>query len=99
MDDQQRRVELAQRLSEAGAAHGQYEMTALHGEYDQQWAEWYARFLLDHGWNDLWARLDSPARVWTVSELSDALRHADTDQRATAPQQRWQDFYAERLVV
>lgn len=92
MDEQQRRDELAQRLSNAGAAHGEYEMTALHGEYDEQWAEWYADFLLGHGWNDVLTR------VWTPSELAAALRQANADHRANAAQQPWQDFYAERFA-
>jgi len=92
MDDPQRRAELAQRLSDAGAAHGRYEMTALHGEYDPQWAEWYARYLTSHGWNEFFSS------AWDNAELAAALRQADSDQRAYAPQSRWQDFYAARFV-
>lgn len=90
--DEQRRSELAQRLAAAGAAHGEYESNALHGEYDQQWAEWYARFLLEQGWNTLFER------VWTADELAAALREADAAHRAHAPDARWYEYYAAHLV-
>lgn len=89
MDDQERRADLAARLAQAGAAHSEYEMTALHGEYDQQWAEWYARHLLDHGWNDLFPR------AWLPADLSETLRHFDAEQRANAPHRNWYEYYAE----
>lgn len=92
MDDQERRAELSQRLASASAAHAEYEMTALHGEYDQEWAEWYARYLLDHGWNDLFAQ------EWMPDELADALRRSDIEQRANAPHRHWYEYYAELLA-
>jgi hypothetical protein len=88
MDDSQRRVALARHLAEAGAAHGEYEMTALHGEYDREWAEWYAHYLLGHGWNDLFGT------AWTAEELGVALRGADADHRANAPSTPWNEYYA-----
>ncbi len=86
-------AELAQRLSQASAAHAEYEMTALHGEYDRQWAEWYARYLLDHDWNELFTQR------WSAEELTNALRDADAVHRLEAPHAHWQDFYAERLLA
>lgn len=87
--DLERVTTLSQQLAAAGAAHGEYEMTALHGEYDQQWAEWYANYLLAHDWNDIFPE------AWNAASLADALRQADTAHRANAPQQKWQDYYAE----
>lgn len=92
MADEQRRAALAHRLAQAGAAHGEYEMTALHGEYDQQWADWYAHYLIGHGWNDAFAN------DWSMPELADALSAANTDHRASAPNSPWNSFYAARFA-
>ncbi len=40
-------------LNETEAAHGRYERTELGGIYDDRWADWYARRLIDHGYNHL----------------------------------------------
>ncbi|TAH50783.1 MAG: hypothetical protein EYC68_13180 [Chloroflexota bacterium] len=93
MDDQARRAALAQRLSDANAAHAEYEKTELQGEYDQQWPEWYAAYLIAHAWNELFAR------AWDVNELSTALREADTAHRAAASKSSWQEFYAARFAA
>jgi hypothetical protein len=36
-------------LGDAESAHATYETTELHGEYDREWASWYARYAVDHG--------------------------------------------------
>jgi hypothetical protein len=38
---------LALLLSEAEAAHGKYEKEELGGERDEEWASWYADFILN----------------------------------------------------
>lgn len=38
--------DLAGLLREAEAAHGEYEKQELGGERDEDWAEWYAEFIL-----------------------------------------------------
>jgi hypothetical protein len=93
MADEQRRAALAQRLAQAGAAHGEYEMTALHGEYDQQWADWYAHYLLGHGWNETF---NNP---WETAELAGALTQANTDHLANDPKTPWHEFYAARFAA
>lgn len=92
MDDQQRRTTLSRRLIEAAKAHFEYEKTVLQGVYDQQWAGWYADFLIGHQWNELFRD------HWTVPELAEALRQADIDYKANAPQTKWQDHYAARFA-
>ena len=92
MDNQQRRAELEHHLSAASAAHAEYEATVLRGEYDTAWADWYARFMLEHGWNSLFSR------VWTESELARALDEANAAHRANAPGRPWHEFYAERFA-
>jgi hypothetical protein len=39
--------ELAGYLREAEAAHGKYETEELGGVRDEEWAEWYAAFIVD----------------------------------------------------
>jgi hypothetical protein len=34
-------------------AHGRYEESELGGVYDQEWAEWYAAYAVEHGLADL----------------------------------------------
>ena len=36
-------------LSETEAAHGVHETTELGGVYDEEWAEWYAAYAIEHG--------------------------------------------------
>ncbi|SRR5581483_5424942 len=91
MDQQNRRAELARRLSEANAAHAEYEQQVLNGVYDQQWAEWYAHYLVTHGWNK------GLERAWEESALAAALRAAEAAHRANAPDRPWQEYYAEYL--
>jgi hypothetical protein len=92
MDDQQRRAAATEQLTAAGTAHSVYERDVLHGEYDQQWAEWYADYLIQNNWNDLFT---SP---WDVNRLAAALRESDAEHRKLEPNARWQEFYAARLV-
>jgi hypothetical protein len=39
--------ELTRLLREAEAAHGQYERDELGGERDEEWAVWYAEFIVN----------------------------------------------------
>lgn len=91
MNNQQRHATLVQAISAASAAHADYEATVLQGVYDTAWAEWYARHLLAHGWNDLFPR------PWSESELASALQQAHLAHRAAASNQPWQEFYADRF--
>lgn len=93
MTDQERRSAAVRQLEAAGAAHFVYEKNDLHGEYDQQWAEWYADYLIANGWNDLFEN------AWGVEDLSVALRESDAAHRAHSPNARWTEFYAPRLLT
>mgnify|MGYP000188557401 FL=1 len=92
MELDERRAKIIEQLAAAQAAHAEYEATTLNGVYDQQWADWYAEYLLAHGWNDLFSQ------SWAADSLTAALRQADAAHRATAPQQRWHEFYAAQFV-
>lgn len=93
MDETERRQQLQQALAKASAAHFEYETNTLQGVYDQQWAEWYAEFMLAHGWNDMCAQ------EWNVAALAATLRQLDQEYRAQAPQNSWQEFYAARFAA
>jgi hypothetical protein len=92
MDDQQRRAAVTEQLAAAKEAHIEYEMTALRGEYDAQWAEWYAHYLLENNWNDLFSA------PWDEAELAAALRELDAAHRSKDPDAQWQEFYAGNLL-
>jgi hypothetical protein len=55
-------------LRQAGAAHGEYETRELGGRYDQNWPDWYARYLVEHGFAEFLGRAVS------VDMLSGAAR-------------------------
>ena len=61
---------------------------------DPDWATWYSGWLLEH--SELPQLLAAtPVR----SHLTHALVQLDRDYVAAAPEQRWEDWYAERLVT
>ena len=86
---------IAQLLSATGSAHGEYEETALGGAYDEQWPDWYARYLVDHGLNDLHGRATS----LSVDEVRQALREADAALKAEAADADWPAYYAGRFLT
>jgi len=50
-------------LMQAEQAHGQYEQTVLDGVYDQDWAIWYANFVIDQGIEKVLGRSFSGERL------------------------------------
>lgn len=78
-------------LIRAGSAHGAYEARELGGVYDQDWPQWYAAYLLEHGLTDLLASMPIHAQVaaW--------LQACDTAYRAERPAMPWPAFYAARI--
>ena len=84
---------IADLLSSAGQAHGEYESTVLNGVYDRDWPIWYARWAVEHGLNALVAQ---PTDAERLSKLLYTLNeeHKQTNQRQT-----WAEFTAERLAA
>ena len=80
-------------LVQAGSAHGVYEENELNGVYDQNWPEWYAAYLVEHGLSEL---LGTPV---TVEQLSGLLKQYDQDYKRERPGVGWPQFYAERLIA
>jgi hypothetical protein len=84
---------IAALLSQTGSAHGVYEERELNGVYDQNWPDWYAAYLLQHGIGDL---LNASI---TVESLSRLLKQYDQDYKRERPSVGWPDFYAQRLLA
>ncbi len=84
---------IARLLADTGAAHGDYETTALGGAYDEDWPGWYATYLLEHGLPDLLPR----AADLGAARLGAILEHLDADYRREQPGGEWPTYYAERL--
>lgn len=79
-------------LSDAGAAHSVYEERELNGVYDENWPEWYAAYLVQHGLGDVLNR------EIAIEVLSQVLRQADEAYKQEQPGIAWPDYYAPRIV-
>jgi hypothetical protein len=87
-----RQAELAALLSEAEAAHAEYEASALGGVFDREWPRWYATYLYEHGV----ARL-LPERI-SADQLASRLAECDESYRRDEPAIGWEEYYAARLA-
>ena len=92
--------EVSSLLSGAETAHGRYEAEALGGNRDEDWPQWYAGYLLDHGWLDLFPGSGAAGTAVELrARLADLLAEADQLHRANAPNEKWQDYYARFLLT
>jgi hypothetical protein len=86
---------LARLLREASGAHAVYERDTLGGVRDDDWADWYAGYMLEHeaasipGW---------PAGGRTRKGTAALLTRADASHRASAPQEEWPEYYARYIL-
>jgi len=88
---------LAALLAQTEAAHGQYEVEALHGERDEQWPDWYAAYLLQNGLPGL---LDGmPGRDTVVNDLDKLLAEADRVHRSSGTSEPWPSYYAHYFLA
>ena len=90
---QDKHAALAALLRETGAAHGVYEERELNGVYDQDWPDWYAAYLIEHGLGTI---LDRPV---TTEELSRLLKQSDEAYQQERPNVGWPDYYAQRIIA
>lgn len=81
-------------LGEAEQAHATYESTELHGEYDREWARWYARYAVDHG---IGLILGHDITADLGAFLSAAF--AAYEQLDPAPSDGWAAYVARRIVA
>ena len=93
MMSQDLRQRIAALLSETEAAHGRYEERELNGVYDQNWADWYAAYLVQHGLAEL---LGSALTAGQVSQL---LKQYDADYKRDQPGEGWSAYVAQQLVA
>lgn len=77
-------------LGRAGAAHGDYEERELGGVYDQQWPQWYAAYLVDHGLREL------VGVELGVERVAAWLSGCDAAYKLERPAIGWPTFYAAR---
>jgi len=85
--------EIANLLDKTLAAHSVYEGRELNGVYDQDWAIWYAAYLVEHGIGDLLHQ------AITAEYLAQLLKQYDRDYRAQQRQEGWPDYYAAQLLA
>jgi hypothetical protein len=83
---------IADLLSQAGSAHHHYEQTELKGVYDQNWAAWYAEYVIDQGLNEV---LSQPV---TVDQLGQFLRDASQLYKEANTDLNWAEFTAVEFV-
>jgi len=89
MDDRAKRV--SGLLHEAGETH--HQVFRITDGADDDWATWYSDWLVNH--SELPEILgNAPVR----SELTWMLVQLDKDYTAASPQDRWEDWYAERVL-
>lgn len=83
-------------LAQAKKVHIEYETDVLGGKYDEEWARWYAGYLIEHGLPDL---LVSGNKLGLdVDRVAALLTEADVLHRANAPDSDWMPYYARYLL-
>jgi hypothetical protein len=86
---------IAKLLEETEAAHGAYETAELNGVYDQDWAQWYASYAVEHGLGDLLGR---PADADSLAALlSDGF--AAFEREDPRPTEGWAAYLAQRIAA
>jgi hypothetical protein len=86
-------TQIANLLAQAGSAHHNFEQTVLKGVYDEEWPDWYAGHLLEHGLNDL---LSQPI---TRAELGQFLFQSNETRKQQQPEPDWVDYTARDIVT
>lgn len=82
-------------LGEAESAHATYETTELNGEYDGEWAAWYAGYAVDHGIGPMLGHDVSAGDLGAF--LGTAF--AAYEQLDPAPEGGWAAYLARRIVA
>ena len=82
-------------LVQTEEAHGVYETAELNGVYDQDWAQWYARYAVEHGMGDL---VGHPVSADDLARLLETA-FADFKSIQPAPAEGWAAYIAERIAA
>ena len=83
---------IADLLSQASTAHHHYEQTELKGVYDQDWATWYAQYVVTHGLEQFIG-----TQVPT-DRLSRLLAQSTESHKQEKSEKSWADYTAQRIV-
>ena len=86
---------VAELLRETEVAHGAYETTVLGGARDEDWAVWYAAYLLEHG---LERHLPDASDI-AIGVLATLLGRYAANYERERPAWPWPDAYAQKLVA
>ncbi len=89
----ERENRIASLLTAAGSAHHKYEQEELNGEYDKDWPQWYAAWLLENGLAS--AFTPPPGQL----ALAEALESISAEHKETDSEQSWSEFSAPRLLA
>ena len=84
--------QVAELLEQTDSAHHSYEKKVLNGDQDTHWSEWYAEYLIGHGFDLL---LED--RLATEL-LGSFLRESRADYGACDTGICWEEFAARRIV-
>ncbi len=83
---------LAALLTQAGNAHHTYEQTILKGKYDEDWATWYADYVIQQGLGNV---LNQSVIKEQVSQFLSESYQVYQQENST---QNWEDYTAEKMV-
>ena len=85
---------IAALLRETEAAHGAYDTDILGGVFDEDWAAWYAKYLLDHRLGDHLPGTQCP----DVETLTAMLTRFAADYEREENTGPWPDVYARGII-
>ncbi|MBW7953390.1 MAG: hypothetical protein QY330_03545 [Candidatus Dojkabacteria bacterium] len=89
MDLKEKLLEL---LKECGEAHKKYEAEELGGKTDQDWQSWYATFLLERKFDELFEE------EVTAESLKQSLESASKKHKEIKDKISWQEFFADYFL-
>ena len=78
-------------LDEAAQAHRRYEQTQLHGAADENWARWYAAYLVEQGISA------SLGHAVNINALRDFLITARAEFNQASSSEAWTAYLARRI--
>ena len=84
--------EIADLLSQAGAAHHIFETNELQGVYDMEWPVWYAKWSIQHGLNTL---LETQMDTAQLARLLDEINE---QHKQSSGGLSWAEFTAQELL-
>jgi hypothetical protein len=85
---------LSELLQQAKEAHSQFEKVELGGQFDEQWAAWYADYLVTSG--GLASLLEKEP---DIDQLSSALNEISQRHKAERTAEPWQEYTARELLA